>query len=551
LNLDDGRIEYQYQDLLAGRNRFLSPNGQYLAVFDEQTVDVFEVADQSLKVSINTSDEKGILSRAQFLADGMTLEVEKYIPSESFPTTWVALYQLSDGKLINSWIPEGNNFVLSPNGYYLAGLFNTAGLRLWSIPNAQLLHTLPVVASAASFSADGQILAVVELAKVKLYWVWDGYEIGRLEKYAGRISGVALSPDGKTVLPWSDGPEPARLWSVPDFTLLQTFEIQGVSAAAFKPDGTAIVMVGDSAIGIYDVVKEVYTFTPIDTYNQVTDISFAPDRTFGQGQRLAVAYQPGPYHSVIVNWNPPTKEVLFVRSEFQALSLVYMHDPYGIALGATDKSVVLIDAESGYPLRAFGGPSSPVEGLAIDRGSHLAASSMSEVRIYTLSNSGEEKGRDIRVPGGWVSDIIWPCYLAAAVDNGRVQVLDEHGEKKTQSIIMPEPGYEILLAARTDCSQLLAAQNKSVYRLVSGSWETLPSWEMPEVITALAVSMDGSLAAVGLIDGTIRLMDMETGGEIHSLEGHAGWVTALEFSPDGSVLASGGADGVVIIWGGE
>ena len=88
-----------------------------------------------------------------------------------------------------------------------------------------------------------------------------------------------------------------------------------------------------------------------------------------------------------------------------------------------------------------------------------------------------------------------------------------------------------------------------MYPIVTGTWEPLPNWELPERITALAVSVDGSLAAVGLMDGSIRLFDVATGREISSLEGHAGVITALKFSPDGSILASGGRDGVVILWG--
>ncbi|HWR66459.1 MAG TPA: WD40 repeat domain-containing protein [Bellilinea sp.] len=548
---EDSRIYYQFQNLLKGRPAFLSPDAKYLASIYGQTVSIFEVATESLQVIIDTSAAKGIPRRVQFLADGMTIVVEKYIPSEGFPTTWVALFRLSDGELIDSWIPEGNNFVLSPNGFYLAGLFNTAGLQLWSIPNAQLLHTLPVVASAASFSADGQILAVVEMTQVSLFWVWDGVEIGHLEKGMERVSGVALSPDGKSVLTWSDGPEPARLWAVPDFKLIKTFEIQGISSAAFKPDGTAFVMVGDSAILIYNVVPDVISYTLIDIYNQVTDLSFAPDRTYSEDQRLAVAYQPGSYHSVIVNWDLTTNEELFIRRDDQAISLEYAPEPYGIALGTPGKTVRMIDDDDGHLLREFTGPSSAVQGLEIDTKGHLAASSMSEVRIYSLSNPDEKKGRDIRISGGWVSDVIWPCYLAAAVDNGSVQVLDERAEEKLQSIIMPAPGNTIILAAARDCSYLLAAQEKSVYPLTVGSWELLPSWELPDFITALAVSQDGSLAAVGLADGSIQLLDSATGQVLQDLTGHIGAVTALKFSPDGSVLASGGADGVVMIWGVE
>ena len=41
---------------------------------------------------------------------------------------------------------------------------------------------------------------------------------------------------------------------------------------------------------------------------------------------------------------------------------------------------------------------------------------------------------------------------------------------------------------------------------------------------------------------------METGRELHWLEGHEGKVTGVAFSPDGSFLVSGSEDGTVRLW---
>ncbi|HBA91482.1 MAG TPA: hypothetical protein DCZ08_06935 [Anaerolineaceae bacterium] len=550
LDEENFRIDYPFQGMLEGRTGFLSADGKYLAAINDQTVNVFEVASQALTVSIDTSDVDGILSQVQFLADGLTLMVEKYIPSEGFADRRIALYQISDGAMTAVWSPTGSNLVLSPNGHYAAGVNSTIGLQVWSIASGGLWTTLPVIASRVSFSGDGQIIAVVELAKVKLFWVWDSFEIGRLEKDIGHIAGVALSPDGKLLLTWSDGPEPARLWTVPDFLPVRTLDIQGVSSAAFSPDGTEVALAGDTSFGRYDVVIDLFYQIGLNTYSPVTDLSFAPDRQFSAGQRLAVLYRPGPYHSVMLNWDITTQTTQFVQTTGTAFNIEFLPEPYGIALGGEHGTIQLIDANDGSLKRAFKGGATSVQDLTVHVSDtvRLAASAMNEVRIFTLPGSDEKNGRDVRISGGWVNSVVWPCFLAAAVDDGSIQILDEAGEKQEHSIIMPE-GFNTLISATMDCSRLLAAQDRSVYPIVTGTWETLPSWELPEMITALAVSVDGSLAAVGLMYGSIRLLDMETGKEISSLEGHAGMVTALKFSPDGSILASGGRDGVVILWG--
>lgn len=544
------RIDYPFQDMLGSRIGFLSADGKYLAAISDQTVDVFEVANQALKVSIDTSDVDGILSQVQFLADGMTLMVEKYIPSEGFADRRIALYQISDATMTAVWSPTGSNLVLSPNGYYAAGVNSTIGLQVWSMAQGGIWATLPVIARSVSFSGDGQIIAVAEVGKVKLFWVWDGFEIGRLEKDIGHIAGVALSPDGKLLLTWSDGPEPARLWTVPDFSPVATLEIQGVLSAAFSPDGTEVALAGDTIFGRYDVLKGEFNQIGLDIYSPIADLSFAPDRSYSAGQRLTVLYRPGPYHSIVLNWDITTQTPQFVQTPTMAFDIQFLPEPYGIALGGEHGTIQLIDAGDGSLKRAYKGGPTSVQDLTVHVSDpvQLAASSMNEVRIYSLAGSDEKNGRDVRISGGWVNSVIWPCFLAASVDDGSIQIMDEAGVRKEHSIILPK-GFTTLISATMDCSRLLTAQDKSVYPFVTGTWETLPSWELPETITALAVSVDGSLAAVGLMDGSIRLFDVETGSEISSLEGHAGVITALEFSPDGSILASGGRDGVVILWG--
>lgn len=67
-------------------------------------------------------------------------------------------------------------------------------------------------------------------------------------------------------------------------------------------------------------------------------------------------------------------------------------------------------------------------------------------------------------------------------------------------------------------------------------------------VLSVTVTANGSLAASGGTDGTIRLWDLQTGSARAIPGEHGGAVTALALSPGGHSLVSGGDDDVLRIW---
>jgi WD40 repeat protein len=68
-------------------------------------------------------------------------------------------------------------------------------------------------------------------------------------------------------------------------------------------------------------------------------------------------------------------------------------------------------------------------------------------------------------------------------------------------------------------------------------------------VTALAVSPDASVIAIGDTTGTIQFVNGKTGEFISEITGNFGTVLAIEFSEDGKKLATAGQDGVVRVFG--
>jgi WD40 repeat protein len=66
--------------------------------------------------------------------------------------------------------------------------------------------------------------------------------------------------------------------------------------------------------------------------------------------------------------------------------------------------------------------------------------------------------------------------------------------------------------------------------------------------SAVALSPDGRVLAIGREDGTIELWDVASHSRRDAVRIHTERVTTLAFSPDGGRLASGGADSRVVVW---
>jgi WD40 repeat protein len=64
----------------------------------------------------------------------------------------------------------------------------------------------------------------------------------------------------------------------------------------------------------------------------------------------------------------------------------------------------------------------------------------------------------------------------------------------------------------------------------------------------VAVTPDGKRTVSASYDHTLKIWDLDTGGELRTLKGHSGSVDAVAVTPDGQRAVSGSSDNTLKIW---
>ncbi|MCE9526834.1 MAG: hypothetical protein K8R36_12355, partial [Planctomycetales bacterium] len=113
-------------------------------------------------------------------------------------------------------------------------------------------------------------------------------------------------------------------------------------------------------------------------------------------------------------------------------------------------------------------------------------------------------------------------------------------------------------AAHTDVIRSLAFDAKGEL-LASGGFREVKLWRRPRMsvkaewpqeapLTALAVSIDGTLAALGDEGGKVRIIEIASGAAKQTIAAHGAAVTGLAFSADGGAVFSASSDKSLKAW---
>jgi WD40 repeat protein len=391
------------------------------------------------------------------------------------------------------------------------------------------------------YSPDGSQVAVKTAPGVYLY---DAESLLPADFFpaASAAYGAAFSPDWST-LAWGEG-NSVRLLRTEDDAELLAFETEAgtVQDVHFSPDGSQL------ALRIRPPGEEVYAH--LAEIRQVSDGSLL-NRWDLQG----MSWTFSPDWKILASWNAmtglhlwglPGGEALPSPAEMAMISTAAF-SPDGSTLataGGPEGGVQLWQMPDGALLRAMQGENPSITGLAFSPdGSVLAGATQEGPTQLWQTADGSLAQTILSGPGGAGLAAFSPDGAELALkssqgltfwsipDGTAKRSLEGHFGPLRQMAFDPANGTAAALAG-----------------IPPGEDSILLSWRLserepfhisePVEALSLALSPDGSTAAVGMWDGRVQILRASDGKILHTLSGHPAQVQSAAFSPDGATLAT-------------
>ena len=396
--------------------------------------------------------------------------------------------------------------------------------------------------SAVVFSADGRWIASGSIdGTAKLWEAKTGQERRTLEGHTGPVLGVAFHPDnGRLATASRDGT--VRVWGVDGKPLLKLAGGGPVHSVAYSPDGKLLAAGLDNGmVMLWDAAgKEAFKIHGrTGGGTAVTSLSFSPD-----GKRLASAGTDEPARV----WDATTQEVRTFRLPLDGASTVALSGGGRLAERRGNGDVLVWEVGEQPRSVTLRGHNGAV---------HAAAFSPDESRLATVGDDLTVRLWDTRTGaslGGWKAHEVNALAVAFSADGrlvatggrshegGEVKVWD--GDGRLLLGVRDHPTGVVSVAFSPDRRRLLSCDDVSmkVRDAETGKvlWETGPSNQS----VYATFSPDGRwVAATGW---KVRVLDAETGAEVHTLTGSPRGLPRVRFSPDGQRLVAGGDE--IVLW---
>lgn len=178
--------------------------------------------------------------------------------------------------------------------------------------------------------------------------------------------------------------------------------------------------------------------------------------------------------------------------------------------------------------------------------------------VFVMLRTGEDFGAQTRLAPGYHSEkatVLWsktePNLLMSGGAEGTVNIWNAGDAKPKHTVAQAHSGRIAQLDTHPSGQFFCTTSFDQTWKL----WDvTKPHNELLEQeghakeVYSCSFHPDGSLLALGGLEGIARVWDLRSGRSIAILEGHSKGIYSLDWSPNGYHIASGSGDNSIKIW---
>lgn len=451
-------------------------------------------------------------------------------------------------------------FILSqPNGF-------AEDSTRWRLPEGATARLGKGSITQIAYSPNGMHVAAAGSAGIWIYDVTIHQEVALLTGNMGPVSGVAFSPDGRTIVSGSNDGS-VWVWDVKtgEHRQILTAEQEWVSSVAFSPDGKIIASGGACVEGMCPGITLLDTQTGerLKSFGgayTTLSVCFSPD-----GKMLASSGDD--WDSNIRLWDVQTGELLKTlkkRTAFEDFkgrdvnSVVFSPDGNMIASGSGHGTIRLWNPNTGEFIKYLVGHTKSVNSVVFSpNGNTLISTGEDGVCLWNV-NTGEYID-EFQIPA--VSAAFSPDGKTCAIANETgISLWNAHTFQFLERLTETAGSEDNNFRGKDISSIESVAFNPDGKTIVSCGGNNIHLWDSDtnqlletltghtESVNSVILSPDGETIASASDDGTIRLWNVNTREPLKTLMAHADSANSVVFSSDGETIASSSNDRTIRLW---